>query len=86
MKTSILIILVFTLLLIISLMIVSQWEVIQEEIWFMTGEYDRDPMASNLMPSITYDYGLLYVTVLEIFGIIGIIIIGINLAIRRKRK
>lgn len=65
---------------------VSQMETIQKEIWFMTGEYDRDPNAPNLMPSIDYDYGLLYVTVLEIFGVAGSIIIVINLVIWRKRK
>lgn len=77
---------VFTIMLIVSLMAVSEMETIQKEIWYATGKYDRDPSAPNLMPSLDYDYGLLYATVLEIFGVSGIVIIGINLIIWRKRK
>lgn len=82
MKSRLLIILVFTILLITSLMISSQWGSIQKEIWFMTGEYDDH----DLVPSINYDYGLMYVVVLEVFGVIGAIIFGINFVIGRIKK
>ncbi len=82
MKNRFLIILVFTILLITSLMISSQWGSIQKEIWFITGEYN-DP---DLVPSINYDYSMMYVVVLVTFGIIGAIIFGINFIIWRKRK
>ena len=86
MKTRLLIMLVFTIMLIASLVAVSKMEPIQKEIWYMTGVYDRDPNVPNLMPSLDYDYGLMYVTVLEIFGVAGLAIVGINFIILRKRK
>ena len=57
-------------------------EAIQQGIWLITGEY-ADPI---LTPSLDYDYGGLYVMVLEIFGIGGAIIFGIVFMIGRKRK
>ncbi len=66
----------------VSLIVVSQRGAIQKEIWHVTGEYD-DP---DLVPSINYDYGLMYVDVLVTFGIIGSIIFGINFIIWKKRK
>ncbi|MGY5148381.1 MAG: hypothetical protein ACW9W4_10325 [Candidatus Nitrosopumilus sp. bin_7KS] len=86
MKTIFLIMLVFTIMLIASLVTVSKMEPIQKEIWYMTGAYDRDPNVPNLIPSLDYDYGLMYVTVLEIFGITGLVIVGINFIVGRKRK
>ncbi len=83
MKTRLLIIIVFTILLTVSLIVVSQWGTIQKEIWYITGEYGR---GSVLIPSIDYDYSMMYVVVLVAFGIISTIIIGINFIIWRKRK
>lgn len=82
MKTRLLIIITFVILLTVSLMAVSQMEIIQKEIWVITGEY-TDPI---LTPSLDYDYGILYVVVLEIFGIAGVVILGTNFVILRKRK
>ena len=84
MKTIIIIgiIIAFTILLMVSLIVVSQMETIQQGIWIITWEY-ADPI---LTPSLDYDYGTLYVMVLEIFGIIGGAILGINFVISRKRK
>ena len=86
MKTRLLIIIVFAILLMMSLIVVSHMETIQKEVWYMSGKYDRDPNAPNLMPSLDYDYGLMYVVVLEVFGVIGVIIFGINFVIGRIRK
>jgi len=86
MKTRLLIIIVFTILLIASLIVVSNMEIIQKAIWFMTEDFDRDSTDPDLRPSLDYDYGLLYVIVLEIFGVIGSIIFGINFIIWKKRK
>lgn len=86
MKTRFLIIIVFTAMLIASLVAVSKMEPIQKEIWYMTGVYDRDPNVPNLMPSLDYDYGLMYITVLEIFGVVGFVLFGIYFIVGRKRK
>lgn len=82
MNTRFLIIIVFTLILTASLIVVSQWGTIQKELWYMTGEYSR---GSVLIPSIDYDYSMMYVVVLVGFGIIGSILFGINIIIWRKR-
>lgn len=72
MKIRFLIIIVFVILLVVSLMVVSNWEQIQEEIWYVTGEYNRD----SDIPTITWDYPWMYMGVLVTFLIIGTIIIG----------
>ena len=77
-----LLIIIFLTTLIISLIIVSHMEYIQREIWIITGEYDRN----SSIPSLDYDFGLIYATVLEIFGITAIIIFGINYVNIRRRK
>ena len=72
-------------MLIASLVAVSKMEPIQKEIWYMTGVYDRDPNVPNLMPSLDYDYGLMYVTVLQVFGVAGLVIVGIYFIIGRRK-
>lgn len=83
MKIKLLTIIIFTILLILSLAAVSQWSGIQKEMWYLTGVYDR---GSVHIPSVDYDYSMMYVLVLVTFGIIGIILFGINFIIWRKQK
>ena len=85
MKTRLLVMLVFTAMLIASLVAVSKMEPIQKEIWYMSGVYDRDPNVPNLMPSLDYDYGLMYVTVLQVFGVAGLVIVGIYFIVGRRK-
>lgn len=83
MKIKLLIIILFTILLILSLTVVSQWSTIQKEMWYITGEYIRGSVS---IPTVDYDYSMMYVVVLAVFGIIGSIIFGINFIVWRKRK